>query len=221
MLRHSLHPRVELACTGVGTMLLLAGCNMYNNVRPGAKSIFEAFSPPPTEQGARWAINPYDADQRYKGTLMLANAPFAGEPLYIQLFIENARDADAGVRAVSMRALGTHGGPEHAPMLTTGLKYADPLVRTEAARGLQRIHAPEAIDPLLASLDRTKEDDPHVRVEAATALGQYRTPEVVAQLIAALGDDNLAVNTRVRDSLQTLTGQDFVDVFAYISSLPQ
>lgn len=188
-------------------LLGLPGCSV-SGVRPGAKSVLEILAPPPAELGARWAINPYNADERYKGTLILANAPFGGEPVYLELFEDNADDQEPTVRAAATRALGSHGGPDQAPILIKNLADKDPGVRLEAARALQRIHAPQAVPALFTALDPKKEDRPAVRLEAATALGQYRDNRVVERLIAALSDDQLAVNVRVAESLRTLTGQD-------------
>ena len=39
-----------------------------------AKSILTAFAPPTPQEAAQWAIDPFDADKRYRGTLLLANA---------------------------------------------------------------------------------------------------------------------------------------------------
>ena len=74
---------------------LLAGCQL--NMKPGATSIFQAFEDPhsPTELVAM-SINPYDANDRYIGTLGLANMPFASEPLYIQNFVTNAASPTRG-----------------------------------------------------------------------------------------------------------------------------
>ncbi len=138
----------------------LTGCESSGfELKPGATSIFQGFAPPSPTDAAKWAIDPYDADKRYRGTLLLANAPFANDPLYVQLFTDNAKDKDPGVRAVAARGLGTHGGPEQVPLLVTMLKDEDPTVRTESARALQRLHNPVAIDPLLLAVNRDKEPE--------------------------------------------------------------
>jgi HEAT repeat protein len=191
----------------VACLLFAWGC-ATDHLRPGAESILALFAPPSPEEAARMAMDEFDADRRYRGTRLLSTAPFAGEPLYIALFVDNADDPDAGVRAISMRALANHGGPEHAAILVRGLSDADRLVRWEAARGLQRLHNPAAIEPLLALLSEEKEPDVAVRTEAATALGQYAEARVVEALIAALNDANLSVNLATLSSLRTLTGQD-------------
>jgi HEAT repeat protein len=194
-----------LAC---GVCSLLVGCDVFD-MKPGAKSIFQAFAPPTPEEAARWATDEFDADKRYRGTLLLANAPFAGDPLYIKLFTQNMNDTDPGVRSAAARGLGAHGGPEHVPLLVAHLTDEDPIVRIESARALQRLHNPVAIDPLLNALDMDKELEPRVRVEAASALSQYPETRVVDELIKSLRDDNLAVNRSSQDALRTLTGQDF------------
>ncbi|MBM4107930.1 MAG: HEAT repeat domain-containing protein [Phycisphaerae bacterium] len=187
--------------------VFLAGC-ASDRMRPGAESIFAMFAPPTPEEAARMATDEYDADLRFRGTRLLSTAPFAGEAPYIALFVDNADDPDAGVRAVALRALANHGRPEHARILVTALGDSDRLVRWEAARGLQRLHSPAAVEPLLALLKEDEELDASVRTEAATALGQYAEPRVVEALIAALGDPHLAVNGATQASLRTLTGQD-------------
>lgn len=155
------------------------------------------------------AIDPYNPENRYKGTLMLANAPFAGGEVYQKLFADNINDADPGVRAAATRGLGLHGRPDQVPMVVEKLQDPDTDVRIEATRALQRLHNPDAVDALIERLDPTKETEPDVRAGAAEALGQYAENRVVEQLIAALDDDSLTVNRSTRASLRTLTGQDF------------
>lgn len=195
--------------------LALAGCSA--NIKPGAKSIFEAFdnTPNPGEY-ADMAVDRYDANNRALGTLGLANMPFAGEPLYIQLFTANAADPDPAVRIAALRGLATHGDASSAPILLKALADKDKIVRLEAVRGLQRIHSPAAIDPLVTAMRepdltitrQTAETEPDIRAEAATALGQYAERRVLNALIAGLDDSSLAVNACALNSLRTLTGQD-------------
>jgi hypothetical protein len=203
----------------VPLVLCLSGCaDIGWNPEPGAESIFQAFSPPSPRQAAEWAIDRYDPDKRHRGTLLLAAAPFASEPVYVELFVRNIEDTDPRVRAAAARALGNNGEPEHLPLLITALADDDPLVRQEAAVSLQRIHGPEAIDPLRERIavevtrsgDRVNvESEAIVRAEAAHALGQYPSREVVYDLIRALRENPLSVNVATRSSLRTLTGQDF------------
>jgi len=189
---------------------LLGGCESIGDLRPGATSVLDLGNTGPTPaEAARWAIDPYDPDKRYRGTLLLANAPFAGESVYIQLFTDNIKDVDPGVRAAAARGIGSHGSPDLVPLLVERLEDQDPSVRTEAARALQRLHNPVAVDPLLDALDEETELEAQVRLEAANALGQYAETRVVERLISALEDPNLAVNRNTQGALRTLTGQDF------------
>jgi HEAT repeat protein len=172
--------------------------------------LLSMFAPPSPQTAAQWATDRHNPDLRYRGTLLLATASWGGEPLYLSLYEAHAADPEPNVRVAAMRALGNHGGPEHAPILVQALSDDEPRVRVEAARALQRIYAPDAaIDPLIAATRETGEDEAEVRAQAAIALGQYATGAVVQELIAALSDTSLAVNHAALTSLRILTGQDF------------
>ncbi|HYE03461.1 MAG TPA: HEAT repeat domain-containing protein [Phycisphaerales bacterium] len=172
-----------------------------------------AFLPsqPTPAQAAAWFFDPYDPDKRFRGTVLLANAPFGGEPAYLNGYVDHLDDADSSVRAAAAFALGMHGGPEHAPLIAPLLADPDRLVRLNAARALQRLHNPEAIPALVERLDPVKEPEGDIRAEAAGALGQYAQTRVVYALIGALADERFAVTRRASDSLGTLTGQSFGD----------
>jgi hypothetical protein len=200
--------------------LLPAGCADDLQRARGAESVLDVVrtnsaGPPPAEL-AVMAIDPYDANRRYVGTIGLAGAFFANEAPYIALFEDNAKDLDAAVRAAAMRGLSNHGEGRHAMTLVAALRDPDKQVRLEAARGLQRLHDPAAIDSLLAAIrepvgfppEPGEEIEPDVRAEAAAALGQYAHPRVVEGLIAAIRDESLAVNRAAAASLRILTGQD-------------
>lgn len=157
-------PRRTLAMLA---LLGLAGCE---GARPGATSILDIIrnEAPPAELAAM-ALDPYDANRRYLGTIGLASAPFAREPLYLKLFVDNAADADPLVRQAAMRGLAIHGRPEHVPLLLKGLNDAEVEVRLEAARGLQRIHDPAAVSPLLAAAREPEPDRERALLVAARA----------------------------------------------------
>jgi hypothetical protein len=189
---------------------MLGACEL--EPRPEAEGLLDyAFSGPTPLEAAEMAENRYDANDRYRGTLLLANATFASEPVYLQLFERRVVDEDPSVRTAGARGLANHGEARHVPMLVKALvDDPDPLVRREAARGLQRLHGEEAVGPLLLATKKENEPDRDVRIEAATALGQYPQARVLDRLIGALGDDpQLAVNRAALLSLRTLTGQDF------------
>lgn len=220
---------------GLGVVAtLLCGCASPEKRNEAAQSdsILSLLPTPPTPaQAAQWAGDPYDPDKRFRGTVLLSNAPWGGESVYLDLYRarlgatpNSEPDADPSVRAAAAFALGLHGAPEDAPTIAKLLTDNDRLVRVTAVRALQRIHNPEVIPSLI---DRTwpgppggivDPADPHqpeldadIRAEAADALGQYADDRVLQALIGALSDDRFAVTSAAHKSLKTLTGQDFGD----------
>lgn len=219
MPRRTAIPRLFAAVMLLGAAAL-SGCGYVDfDTTPGSDSLLTAFSPPSPGEAARLAINPYNADDRYRGTLLLANSIFGGEPLYLELFEQAARDPEANVRAAGIRGLANHGRPRHVPILVDRLENDEPRVRLAAARGLQRLHNPVAILPLIERIDIAfeasddsiilTEPESEVRAACAHALGQYAEPRVIPALIGALNDPDLVVNTYAAESLSTLTGQAF------------
>ncbi len=136
----------RLACLAGGGLAMAMGvsaCNVAQIAPPGSKpttartqdptqqdGLLGMFAPPSPQTAATWATDPYDPDLRYRGTVLLGTASWGGEPLYLRLFEQHATDPEPNVRVAAMRALGNHGGPEHAPVLVKGL--ADPESRVRA-----------------------------------------------------------------------------------------
>jgi hypothetical protein len=175
------------------------------------------FAPPSPTEAVVWASDPYDAGKRQRGILILASAPWGGEPAYVEMYVFAAKDGDPAVRAAALRALSEHATLEQAPLLIAAMSDPDALVRREAARALQRVHTDRAVPVLVRALDEQTEPDADVRATAARALGQYPTASVVQALISALNDRRLSVNESARQSLRILTGQDFrYDVAAWV-----
>jgi len=197
----------------VGFSTALGGCgaDLQGSPTPGEpQSVFSIWSPPSPAEAAAWAADPYDADKRQRGLLLLANAPFGGEPVYVRVYQARLADEDANVRAAAARALALHGEPEDVEQLARLLtEDENSSVRRAAARALQRLHSPVAIGSLVEASDDRFESDAQVRAFAATALGQYTDPQVVNGLVAALRDRRLTVNHAALGSLRVLTGQDF------------
>jgi len=196
----------------------LAGCERgaildFSGENGGANSenttILTMFSGPSPLQAVEWASDTQDPDRRVRGTLLLANAPWGGEDVYLRLYRSHIEDEDAGVRAVAIRALSLHGTPDDVPVIIEQLDNGNDVVREEASRALQRLHARGAIVPLLRHSDIRDEDNWKVRQYSAVALGQYAERRVIDRLIDAMNDRELSVNRAAHRSLKILTGQDF------------
>jgi len=206
-------PRTRCAgwlCLGLIAAACGTGCDPAAKQRAEESgSIFALFSEPKPIDAARDMVNPYDPDKRFRGTTLIANAPFGGTDVYVKVYEDQVKnDPDVGVRGIAARALSLHGRPEHALLIVPLLKEKERMPRLEAARALQRIHNPAVVDALIAAVDSRKEVDAEVRAEAAIALGQYAENKVLQGLIAAVDDDSLTAGRAARESLKTLTGQE-------------
>ncbi len=196
----------------MSVVALAGGCKTGSaGAKAKSESVFEIFEPTTPQQAAAWAVDPYDADSRQRGILLLANAPFGGEPVYVDLYEAALDDSDSGVRTAAVKALGLHGRPEHAEAIAAFLTDDSRILRWESATALQRLHNPDVIEELAERLDDEVEQEPEVRAAAATALGQYTQIRVVDALIGALDDPNLHVNRATQAALRTLTGQSLGD----------
>ncbi len=201
---------IGVMCAGAGAAVF--GCAEQTRKNQNARSVFSVIDPIPTpDVAAQWAISPYDADKRQRGILLLANAPFGGERVYVDLYKSALSDPDSGVRLAAIRGLALHGTPDSAPLIVPFLEDDDRLVRWEAAGALQRIHWDGAVEPLIERLDPAVEMEIDVRGAAATALGQYPERRVLNALIQALRDPSLLVTHAASQSLHILTGEDFGD----------
>jgi HEAT repeat protein len=194
-------------------MLLLAaltGCESGQGPGEVMAGWFDGLGSPPPAQVAADAFDPDDPDKRRESIILLANASWGGEEPYLKAYRELTGDPDPTVRAAAVSALGRHGEPADATLLTERLVNDESkIVRWEAARALQKIHHPEAIDPLIRALGDDADAD--VRMTAAQALAQYPRRQVFDALVGALNDENFAVVTAAHESLKTLTGRDLPD----------
>ena len=192
------------AYLAAGILLSAGGCE---TIGQDLNSLAESIVPPTPREAAEKMLNPHDPDDRRKGTLLIANAPFGGNPPYVRTYRDYVEhDQDPLVKAAAIRALARHGTVEDAPLIANQLTHENVQVRWEAAKGLQRIHNPQVVPALLEVL-RKPGEDADVRVAAARALGQYPEDRVFQGLVAALDARELAVNIAAEGSLQTLTGQ--------------
>ena len=188
------------------TVHMTTGCATISDDFTDATS--SLFPPSPTE-AAQMMLDPHNPDARREGTNWIGNAPFGGAPVYVSTYRDYVEHEEHELVLVeAIRALARHGSPEDAPLIAKHLTHSNEQVRWQAARGLQRLHNPVVVNALLDRL-RDEQEEPDVRIAAAVAVGQYAQDRVFQALVAALLSRHLAINAAARESLQTLTSQDF------------
>lgn len=187
-------------------LLGAAGCDTIGQDVNDMTSMLKPTSP---TQAAKMMIDPYNADNRREGTLLISNSSFGGIDVYLALYRDMVdHERDPIVRAIAIRALARHGQPEDAMRILPHLTDENVQVRWEAAKGLQRLHIAATVSDLLKVLNNEGEKV-DVRIAAAAALGQYPEDRVFQGLLNALDERELSVNLAAAKSLETLTGQSF------------
>ena len=195
---------VLAVASGIG-LGLGAGCESFSQ---DVNDFATGLMPPTPTEAVEMTVS-QDADRRRRGTLLLANSPFGGNPPYLALYRDHVRnEPNPLVKAVAIRALAKHGTPDDAIFIAPLLTHENLQVRWEAAKGLQRLHQPRVIQSVIEGLLRPDEHT-DVRIALATALGQYPEDRVFQALVAVLDDRSLAVNVAASSSLTQLTGEDY------------
>lgn len=132
-------------------------------------------------------------------------------------------DADAGVRAAALRALGTIAREDAASLARPMLADADPRIRATAAVALASSADGRDVDAAEATLAdivlRTTEPSRRARLEVATALGEVRDPRFQRLLIPLLHDDAADVADQAMESVRKAGQADFLFVPVLVSLL--
>ncbi len=190
----------------LATLALLARCDSMSS---DFANLSSSFSPPTPAQAAQWALDPYDAENQRRGTVLLANAPWGGSPAYLSMYRLYVEDnADPLVKASALDALARHGEVADAELISKQLQNKNIQVKVAAAKALQRIHDPK-VTAVLCSRGTDENEDSSVRIEVAIALGQYAADDSFQALCAMIDQRELAVNLAANDSLRLLTDHDF------------
>jgi hypothetical protein len=171
--------------------------------------LLEPFTMPTPGEAARDAFNVFDADRRRRAVSLIHASPFGGEDPYLRMYRLLLDDRDATVRASVAAALGEHGQAEDAARLIPLLRDGDGFVRWQAARALQKVHSPAAVDPLIEVA--TDDPDADARAAAAYALGQFDDPDAFDALVSALLDADYGVAANARTALAMMTGAELGD----------
>ncbi len=195
------------------TMLItLAGCE---TISQDFTDLSESLSTPSPLEAAEMMFDKYNADNRRRGTVLLANSDFGGAPPYVEAYRQMVEDeTNPLVLAVAVRALARHGDVSDAAAIAGHLEHENRQVRWEAAKGLQRLHDPSVVTNLLTVLGEPAEDS-DVRIASATALAQYPEDRVFQGLVQALSSRELAVNVTAENALTALTAQSFDGIPAH------
>lgn len=200
--------RLRTIAAGTALALIAAmaggGCE---TIGQDFSEVASAINPTTPAEAAKMMVDPYDADNRRRGTVLISNAPWGGVEVYVTAYRDMVdHERDPIVKGTAIRALARHGAPEDALRIIPHLSHENPQVRWEAAKGLQRLHNRTAVTDLLRVL-RDEVEQADVRIAAATGLAQYPEDRVFQGLVAALEARELAVNAAAQRSLVTLTGQ--------------
>ena len=198
--------KIVRGCIFMATLALLSRCDSMSS---DFASLSSSFSPPTPAQAAQWALDPYDAENQRRGTVLLANAPWGGSPAYLSMYRLYVEDnADPLVKASALDALARHGEVSDAELISKQLQNKNIQVKVAAAKALQRIHDPK-VTAVLCSRGTDENEDSSVRIEVAIALGQYAADDSFQALCAMIDQRELAVNLAANDSLRLLTDHDF------------
>ena len=198
--------KLTLAIISVVGAAVLASCDSMSS---DFANLSNSFSPPTPAQAAQWALDPYDAENQRRGTVLLANAPWGGSPAYLSMYRLYVEDnADPLVKASALDALARHGEVSDAELISKQLQNKNIQVKVAAAKALQRIHDPQ-VTAILCSRGTDEGEDASVRIEVAIALGQYAADDSFQALCTMIDQRELAVNLAANDSLRLLTDHDF------------
>jgi len=132
-------------------------------------------------------------------------------------------DADAGVRAAALRALGSIAREDAASLARPLLADSDPRIRATAAVALASSSEPRDVNAAEATLAEivlgAGDTSRTARVEVAAALGEIRDSRFQRLLIPLLHDEATAVADQAMESVRRAGAADFIFVPALVSLL--
>jgi hypothetical protein len=152
----------------------------------------------------------HSPDKQREGMLRLTDFKFARQGVYIAGYAHKAvAGEDFTIRAAGIRALNRCRAKGFTNLFLGALAEDEPLLQLEAADALGNIPDPAAIPALIARLEdpATNVD---VRISCAEALRNFHSTEAMNALVSVLDDSSFGVAWQARQSLELLTGQDFL-----------
>ena len=146
-------PAMSIRHAWPATLALLAYLPGCDTASSDFASFTESFTPPTPQQASQWALDQRDAENQRRGTMLLANAPWGGERVYLamyRLYVEE--NSDPLVKVAAIEALGRHGEATDAELVAKQLRDKSVQVRVAAAKALQRLHNPSVTTLICARL---------------------------------------------------------------------
>jgi len=150
-----------------------------------------------------------DPDLRREAILILRDSKTENSKATSEILAILARgDSSEQVRAEAVKTISMREPDENAmKVFKETAKDSSKLVRWETVLAVRERVNPDSLEILL---DRLANDpDSEVRSEAAAALSPYRDRRVLRALLTSLQDSNFSISYHSKQSLQTLTAQDF------------
>lgn len=148
-----------------------------------------------------------DPDLRRGSILELADRKAGRTDTALALFAEVLKtDTSPFVRSAAVTAVGLGENVAFIDAAIDALEDPSPIVRWDAARALETLVAPQALDPLLRhALDDDSQD---VRLACICAMRNHREPATIRVLTTLLDDPELSIRHEAHRSLVDIFGVD-------------
>lgn len=152
--------------------------------------------------------DPNSPDNRRQGIYELVATDFGQSETYCKRYRQIAQDdPDFTVRAAAVRACNWARDKNAVPIFIAALNDKSDMVRWEAAKGLGNIPGPDAVAPLIRTMNNADEMK-NVKIAAADALRHYKDLNVARTLVATFGGKDFSIAWQARQSLRSMTGTD-------------
>lgn len=151
-----------------------------------------------------------EADARRNAIYTLAENRWGRKEPYTKYYMHMAEtDTDPSVRAAAIRVLNRARDAKAVPIFISAMNDPEMGVRLEAAKALANIPDSRAVPALLKAM-ANEQENVDIRIASTDALREYKTSDVAQALIRVLSDRNFGVAWQARQSLNLMTGQDYV-----------
>lgn len=157
------------------------------------------------QQASTQMFTSSDADVRRLSIEKISGYDWGRKEPYLKAYGVLSQDSAPTVRSAAIVALGRAADGKYLGAVVAGLKDADGAVRWDAAKALDNMTGPAAVEPLKAA---THDSSADVRAAASTALRHYPRRDVLDCLLAELDDEDFSVRYKAAASMRQLTGMN-------------